>query len=82
MEIADKQQETFNNIVNVKYKIQGLAAFVQNDFKDLLDESIITDEELRSTIKDMDEQYDAVIMELNKLRDQSRDIMLHYTIDR
>ncbi len=69
------QEKLFNEIKAMQYRIQGLAAYVQNDFERMLEDGTITKETINAEITEMDEQYDKFINELNKLRKQARDLM-------
>ena len=75
---CENQKRTFNAIQDMKHRIQGLAGYVQNDFGSLLDDGLITKEDIKATIVEMDKEYDEVVVELNKLREQTRAIMECY----
>lgn len=72
------QKKLFNEIKAMQYRIQGLAAYVQNDFERMLEDGTTNKETINAEIVEMDEQYDEFITELNKLRKQARDIMTFY----
>ena len=72
------QKKTFDNIKNMKHQIQGLAGYIQNDFESILEDKITTKNEILLAILDMDKSFDTVIIELNKLRNETRDIMNYY----
>ena len=72
------QEKTFNAIKNMMYKMQGLAGYIQNDFERMLEDGTTTKETINGEIAEMDKQYDKVIAELNKLREQARDIMKYH----
>lgn len=72
------QEKLFNEIKDMQYRIQGLAAYVQNDFERMLEDGTTNKEQINAEIAEMDEQYDKFITELNKLRKQSRDLMTFY----
>lgn len=69
------QEKLFNEIKAMQYRIQGLAAYVQNDFERMLEDGTTNKEQINAEIAEMDEQYDKFITELNKLRKQARDLM-------
>lgn len=69
------QEKLFNEIKDMQYRIQGLAAYVQNDFERMLEDGTTNKETINAEIIEMDEQYDKFITELNKLRKQARDLM-------
>lgn len=69
------QEKLFNEIKAMQHRIQGLAAYVQNDFKRMLEDGTTNKETINAEITEMDEQYDKFIAELNKLREQARDLM-------
>lgn len=69
------QEKLFNEIKTMQYRIQGLAAYVQNDFERMLEDGTTNKEQINAEIAEMDEQYDKFITELNKLRKQARDLM-------
>jgi len=69
------QEKLFNEIKAMKYRIQGLAAYIQNDFERMLEDGTTNKEMINVEIVEMDEQYDKFIAELNKLREQARDLM-------
>lgn len=72
------QKNLFNEIKNMQCLIQGLSAYVQNDFETMLENGTITKETINAEIIEMDEQYDKFINELNKLRKQTRDLVSFY----
>lgn len=69
------QEKLFNEIKAMQYRIQGLAAYIQNDFERMLEDGTTNKEHINAEITEMDEQYDKFITELNKLRKQARDLM-------
>ena len=69
------QEKLFNEIKSMQYRIQGLAAYVQNDFERMLEDGATNKETINAEIVEMDEQYDKFIGELNELRKQARDLM-------
>ena len=72
------QEELFKSIKNMKFRMQSLASFVQNDFSLMLEDGTTNKDEIKQAIKDMDEGFDNTITELNNLREKSRVIMKHY----
>jgi len=74
----EHQEKTFNAINGMKHQIQGLAGYVQNDFERMIEDGNTTKKEVNLAIYDMDESFDKVITELNKLREQVRDIMKYH----
>lgn len=72
MEKINKQEELFHNIVNMKYRLQSLAAYVQNDFDK---ENIINKEAIKSDIAQMNNDYIKFIEDLNNFRNQAIDLM-------
>jgi division protein CdvB (Snf7/Vps24/ESCRT-III family) len=62
----------------MKHQMQGLAGYVQNDFERMIEDGTTTKKEVNLAIYDMDESFDKVITELNKLREQVRDIMKYH----
>lgn len=75
----DQQIEVFEDIRNMKYSMQALAGYMQNDFKAMLDDGTTTKEGIQQAIKDMDVDFDKAINELNQLREKARDVMQHYS---
>jgi len=69
------QEKLFNDIKAMQYRIQGLAAYVQNDFERMLEDGTTTKETINTEITEMDEQYNKFINDLNILRKQTRDLM-------
>jgi adenylosuccinate synthase len=69
------QEKLFNDIKAIQYRIQGLAAYVQNDFERMLEDGTTTKETINTEITEMDEQYNKFINDLNILRKQARDLM-------
>jgi predicted NodU family carbamoyl transferase len=69
------QEKLFNDIKAMQYKIQGLAAYVQNDFERMLEDGTTTKETINTEITEMDEQYNKFINDLNILRKQAHDLM-------
>jgi mannitol/fructose-specific phosphotransferase system IIA component len=62
----------------MKYKIQNLASFVQNDFERMIEDGIVDENYIKNMIAELHETYDKVIEELNKLRDRSEEILTNY----
>ena len=69
------QEKLFNEIKAMQYRVQGLAAYVQNDFERMLEDGTTNKETINAEIVEMDEQYDKFIAELNKLRKKARNLM-------
>ena len=74
----EHREKTFNAIKGMKHQMQGLAGYVQNDFERMIEDGTTTKKEVNLAIYDMDESFDKVITELNKLREQVRDIMKYH----
>lgn len=72
-------KELFNDIIKLKYSIQLLAGFVQNDFEQMLNDKIVDKEYIKSTIPVMNNAYDEVVNELNQLRKKTEDILTFYS---
>jgi hypothetical protein len=78
MEInAEYQENVFNAILNMKYRMQGLAGYIQNDFEKMFDANIATKENVIDEMKRMNAEYDSVITEINELRIQANNILLY-----
>lgn len=75
---SSTQEELFNEIVGIKYRIQGLASFVQNDFDRMLEDGTVTVGSIKTDISYMEDQFDDVIAHLTVLRKQCKDIMSSY----
>ena len=76
--MINKQKQLFENIIKLKYKLQSLGSFVQNDFSRMLDDGTATKEAMIESILDLNGAYDIVIDDLNKYRKQSEEIITHY----
>ena len=50
------QEKLFNEIKALQYQVQGLAAYVQNDFERMLEDGITNKETINAEITEMDEQ--------------------------
>lgn len=73
------QEKLFSEIEAMQYRVRMLASYVQNDFENMLEEGITDKEAIAKGIVEMDEQYDKFIADLNKLREQSRDLMTFHS---
>jgi len=69
----NKQYNIFYNIINMKYGLQSLAAYVQNDFEKV--NNITNKETIKSDIIQMNKDYDNFIEDLNVLRNRAVDFM-------
>ena len=78
MNNADSTEELFNDIIDMKYQIQYLGGFVQNDFEQMLRDGIITREDIKDKIVNMDISFNETIIKLNVLRERCRMIMLQF----
>lgn len=74
-----EQKELFNDIINVKYDIQSLGSFVQNDFNRLLSDRYISKNEIKDQIVEMDKIYNDVLLKLIKLKLRSVELMEYYS---
>ena len=52
MDYKKYQEETFNEIVAMKYRMQMLAGFVQNDFERMLQDGMVTKEEMLDSLQE------------------------------
>lgn len=77
---SDYQQNLFHEIVGMKYRMQNLAGFVQNDFKRMLEDGTTNKDGIKEAIEDMDKSFDKTINELNTLREKCRVIMSYYCV--
>ena len=73
-----KQKELFDDIILMKYRIQNLASFVQNDFNRMIEDGTVDEDYIKEMLPELHETYDKVIEDLNKLRDRSEDILTKY----
>jgi hypothetical protein len=73
----DYQQKLFEDIIDMKYGMQRLASFVQNDFNGMLNDGVIEKDDIKTGIVDMDKSFDEKIKMLNILRERCRIIMSH-----
>ena len=81
MEINSKtQEETFKELIAMKYKIQGLAGYIQNDYGRLLEEKHITVEDLDSGFKSMQNDFDQFIGEIHDIKERAENILTHYIL--
>lgn len=76
----DYQKNLFKEIVNMKYRIQSLAEYVQNDFEKMLIDGIINKHDIAKSIDDMDKSFNETIKEINKLHEKCKLLMTYYII--
>jgi predicted nuclease with TOPRIM domain len=74
---AEYQENVFNAILNMKYRMQELAGYIQNDFEKMFDANIATKENVIDEMKRMNAEYDSVITEINELRIEANNILLY-----
>jgi len=75
----ENQKEVFNDIKNLKYRLQGLAGYIQNDFDRMLDDNTINKEKIRYDLLEMNLQYDKFIKDINLLRIKADKILQHHS---
>ena len=74
----EEQERVFNDIIKVKHSIEGLTGYVQNDFEEMLEDNTTTKINISFAVHDMNEEYNRIIAELNRLRDETHLIMKKY----
>lgn len=73
------QKKAFDSIIAMKGTIQNLANFVQNDFDQLLAEGLITKQEMKESILNIDRDFKQAILELNSLKNRVISIVDRYS---
>ena len=77
---SEYQRSLFQEIVNMRHTMQGLASFVQNDFKLMLTDGTTTKDGIAEGIIEMDKSFDKTIEKLNALRAKCKNLMTLYSI--
>lgn len=72
--IVNLQRHLFNEIERLKYDIQRLAGFVQND----LSKEEFSNEEINSFIEEIDSTYDDVVYAIGDFRDRTKTFYKFY----
>ena len=75
---SEYQEKVFNEIKNLKYKIQGLASYIQNDFERMLDDGTTDKEGISDGVIQMELDYTKLISDLNKVKVKARKIMQYH----
>lgn len=78
-DMSEYQEKTFIKLQNLKYNIQSLSGYIQNDFGRMLEDGYTTKKDITSSIEDMDENFDKFIDQFNILRKEVRYIMEYYS---
>lgn len=78
MDYRKFQEETFNEIVAMKHRMQLLAGFVQSDFEKMLQDGMVTKEEIAVSVLDVDREFDKTKEMLDSLQDKVISIIRHY----
>lgn len=78
MDYKKYQEETFNEIVAMKYRMQMLAGFVQNDFERLLQDGMVTKEEIAVSVLDVEREFEKTKEMLDFLQEKVISIIRHY----
>ena len=73
------QKELFSKITQLGFKVGALACFCQNDLERMLTDDIVTKKQIGESIEEHDNLFNDAITELNKLKDMSRGILVHYS---
>lgn len=73
------QKEIFHKIVDMQYRMQNLAGIVQNDFKQLLDDGVITRDEIKNSITTTNREFTKAIHELEYFKNKVIEILKHYS---
>lgn len=79
MDYKKYQEETFNEIVAMKYRMQMLAGFVQNDFERMLQDGMVTKEEIAVSVLDVEREFEKTKEMLDSLQEKVISIIRHYT---
>ena len=79
MDYKKYQEETFNEIVAMKYRMQMLAGFVQNDFERMLQDGMATKEEIAVSVLDVEQEFEKTKEMLDSLQEKVISIIRHYT---
>ena len=77
--MSEKQLTLFNNIKTLKYDIQSLASYVQNDFTLMLSDGYVTQMGVAETIPSMERDFDRVIQQLEQYKTEVREMMEQFT---
>ena len=72
------QGETFEDLTSMRYKMQGLASFVQNDYESLLNDGHTTKAQILETALAAASEFDKVIAELLELKQRVDRVLMHY----
>lgn len=75
----ESQKAVFDDILNMKFKIQGLAGFIQNPLEKLLKDGLVTKDEINNSIPEFNDAFESVINELNDLKEKCNAILKHYS---
>jgi len=71
------QQRLFEKIRD--YRLRSLAGYVQNDFKRMLEDGTATKQGIKDGIQSMEANFDRVIKEITKMREQCKTLMEYYS---
>ena len=74
----EKQSELFNRILKLEWELQHLAAFIQNDFGQMIEDEIVTKDEIKQSLSDMNEKYDKFIEKIKDIRKEANTLMKSY----
>jgi ribosome recycling factor len=69
------QRNIFNEMESLKFRIQSLRGYIQNDFTKMLDDGMIDLDALQNSIEDMDNDFDNFIGDLNEYRQLIRSLI-------
>ncbi len=73
------QQKLFKEINHMKYEMQRLASFIQNDFDRMLEDKVTTKEKIKVAIVNMDKTFIDAMTKIRNQQEKCRILMKFYS---
>ena len=73
------QQKLFEEINHMKYEMQRLASFIQNDFDRMLEDKVTTKEKIKVAIVNMDKTFIDAMTKIRNQQEKCRILMKFYS---
>lgn len=78
MNLQERQKDLYKKLRRCASKISGLSGYIQNDLSSCIDDNFMTVEDITAMSKELDEECDALIMELDVIRSEIISLLKEY----
>lgn len=77
-QLSNIQEECWDLSQEIKSKANGIPSFIQNDLQMMIDDGMVTEEEVTSTLTEMESVIESTKDKLDSLKNKVKPIRIHY----